>query len=36
MKDIIVAAMLWAGCLLALGFLARVMWVIFLLGWNSI
>ena len=27
---------LWGGCLLFMGITMRIMWIIFLMGWNSI
>lgn len=34
MKGIAISILLWAGCLFVLGFLARVTWIIFMIGWS--
>jgi hypothetical protein len=34
MKGLAVSILLWAGCTLALGLIARVMWSIFIIGWG--
>jgi hypothetical protein len=35
-KTLAIAVLGWAACVLALGVIARVMWVIFMIGWGVI